>query len=272
VPGAIVTTLVMAGTFPVLVVAWLITLITGRLPRSLFEAFSAVLRYVTRYYGFVAMLTSEQPKKLFGDGPTPDEVALPPTPTALASPALIDGPPPAPPVGPGLAGAEQPRITRLVLSKAGKRLVVLFIVLGALLYGGGSIAVAIASNQLDSAANKFVKLEDRAAANSARYQRETQACALEGGLPCLQDANTRLADDVARSRAELDAIKFPGSALAQAHALDATLVEFESRLRELASSPDAAAYRTRFAALQAYAATVNGYELDLARALNIEIR
>jgi Domain of unknown function (DUF4389) len=53
----------------VIFIAWLITLITGKLPTPLHLAFTAVLRYQTRYYCYVCLLTPTYPWKLFGDDP-----------------------------------------------------------------------------------------------------------------------------------------------------------------------------------------------------------
>lgn len=50
-----------------LFVIWLIVLINGRMPQSLYEAISAVLRYSARVTGYLFMLTSEYPGGLFGD-------------------------------------------------------------------------------------------------------------------------------------------------------------------------------------------------------------
>ena len=53
----------------VIFIAWLITLITGKLPAPLHLAFTAVLRFQTRYYCYLGMLTPTYPWKLFGDEP-----------------------------------------------------------------------------------------------------------------------------------------------------------------------------------------------------------
>ena len=68
--GNIVQTLVTYGAGTIVAfIAWLITLITGKLPTPLHLAFTAVLRYQTRYYCYLCMLTPTYPWKLFGDEP-----------------------------------------------------------------------------------------------------------------------------------------------------------------------------------------------------------
>jgi hypothetical protein len=57
-----------AGTI-VSFIAWLVTLITGKLPTPLHQAFTATLRYWTRLTCYVLLLTPTYPGGLFGDGP-----------------------------------------------------------------------------------------------------------------------------------------------------------------------------------------------------------
>ena len=52
-------------------VIWLIVLIRGRMPASLYAATSAVLRYSIRVTGYLFLLTSEYPGGLFGDQAVP---------------------------------------------------------------------------------------------------------------------------------------------------------------------------------------------------------
>ncbi|MFJ5293882.1 DUF4389 domain-containing protein [Streptomyces sp. NPDC088348] len=78
IPAAIVQSLFASGWYAVCVVSWLVVLILGRMPRPLFEATAAMLRYTMRYNAYVAMLTSAYPKRLFGDRDfpgTPDSAA-----------------------------------------------------------------------------------------------------------------------------------------------------------------------------------------------------
>jgi Domain of unknown function (DUF4389) len=66
----IVSGLVIYGASTIVAfIAWLITLITGKLPTPLHLAFTAVLRFQTRYACYAGLLTSTYPWKLFGDEP-----------------------------------------------------------------------------------------------------------------------------------------------------------------------------------------------------------
>ncbi|MFG3530958.1 DUF4389 domain-containing protein [Streptomyces sp. NPDC047917] len=102
IPAAVVQSLAVAGWWTVAIIWWLITLILGRMPRPLFEATAAVLRYEMRFCAYAMMLTPAYPKGFFGD----DDLSVP---------------------------QQQPRsATRpLVMGGAGKWLLILFLVLGA---------------------------------------------------------------------------------------------------------------------------------------------
>jgi hypothetical protein len=68
-------------------IAWLITLIAGRLPASYHQAFTAVLRYEMRYYAYWSMLTPAYPGGLYGDKPgIPTWADQPAAPTGTTPP------------------------------------------------------------------------------------------------------------------------------------------------------------------------------------------
>ena len=74
IPAAIIESLATSGWAAVSVLIWLWVLITGRMPRPLFEATAAIARYAFRLHAYGLMLTSAYPKKLFGDGPPDSRV------------------------------------------------------------------------------------------------------------------------------------------------------------------------------------------------------
>ncbi|MFC1421218.1 DUF4389 domain-containing protein [Streptacidiphilus cavernicola] len=100
IPAAIVHSLLITGWYVAAFFIWLIVLVLGRMPRPLFEATAAVLRFVMRVNAYMLLLTSAYPKRLFGD-----ESAFDPQPPVSATRPLL-------------------------LSGLGKGLVVLFLVLG----------------------------------------------------------------------------------------------------------------------------------------------
>ncbi|WP_371498005.1 DUF4389 domain-containing protein [Kitasatospora sp. NBC_00374] len=150
IPAAIVQNLLVTGWWVVAFFSWLVVLVLGRMPRPLFEATAAVLRYRMRFEVYALMLTAAYPKRVFGDPEPLAEPPLPPAgaawpgagaaeaPSGPASEAAAPGPV-AGAVGAGAAGAgalgasgiARASATRpLVVSGAGKALLVLFIVAG----------------------------------------------------------------------------------------------------------------------------------------------
>lgn len=101
IPAAVVQSLAMSGWWMLSFLWWLITLILGRMPRPLMEATAATLRFQMRFIAYAMMLTPAYPKGLFGD----EDLSV---------------------------GQRYARtLTRpLIMSGAGKALVVLFLVLG----------------------------------------------------------------------------------------------------------------------------------------------
>ena len=91
IPAAVVSALVTGGTEVAAVFIWLIVLVKGEMPVSLFAAYAAILRYQARFFAYYAMLTSKYPGELFGDEPSSEAST---TPDLVASP---DQPAPAPP-------------------------------------------------------------------------------------------------------------------------------------------------------------------------------
>ncbi|MFD7868210.1 DUF4389 domain-containing protein [Streptomyces sp. NPDC057682] len=67
IPAAIVQSLATTGWFALAVIWWLVTLVLGRMPKPLFEATAAVLRYEMRLSAYLSMLSPAYPKGLFGE-------------------------------------------------------------------------------------------------------------------------------------------------------------------------------------------------------------
>ncbi|MFJ9520811.1 DUF4389 domain-containing protein [Kitasatospora sp. NPDC101801] len=123
IPAAIIQGVLGLGWWAVSFISWLVVLFLGRMPRPLFEATAAIVRYRYRYQAYYLMLSSAYPKGLFGE-------------TAVDSP-----------VGGGPVSATRP----LVLSSAGRGLLVVFIVIGALAYLASSITTSVTSDDDDTA-------------------------------------------------------------------------------------------------------------------------
>jgi hypothetical protein len=97
IPALLLATLVFyGGVIIVAFIAWLITLITGKLPDSLHAAYTAIFRYSTRVSGYFYLLTPAYPGGLFGDAQGPAAAAPPPgygTPGAYGTPGGYGTPP-----------------------------------------------------------------------------------------------------------------------------------------------------------------------------------
>jgi hypothetical protein len=122
IPAAIVQGLAASGWYAVSVIVWLVVLILGRMPRPLFQATAAVLRYGMRFRAYTYMLTSAYPKRLFGDDPQDARrEALYGLGAGTAAGTGTGGQ-----AAPAVASATRP----LLMSTGAKVLVVLFLLLG----------------------------------------------------------------------------------------------------------------------------------------------
>jgi hypothetical protein len=98
-PAMLLQMLATYGAFTIVAIAsWLIVLVRGSMPESLHLALAAALRFQTRCFGYLLMLTSAYPGGLFGDRP--------------ADPATFEG------------------AWSLVLTSAARRLLSAFLVIG----------------------------------------------------------------------------------------------------------------------------------------------
>jgi hypothetical protein len=131
IPAHVVTMLVILGMETIVMfITWLIVLVAGRMPRALYEAIAAGLRYYIRFTGYLFLVTATYPWGLFGDEAS------------------------APAEGTGWLGGNQP--WRLVLSSGAKGLVGMFLAIGVLvaaLYGVlTGVATSSSSNTASPAA------------------------------------------------------------------------------------------------------------------------
>ncbi len=282
IPANIVLQLAVGGMGLISVVIWVIVLVAGRMPTSLFEAHAAVLRFQARYFAYAVMLTGKYPGELLGDSPTtpwarpatPPSITSPPPPYAPPAPpfpgppAAFPGapagpddwamsrpsdvppapsywaPPPAAPEATGVAAASMPvgpppaippRTGRLVLSSAGKRIVVLFLVLGVLDWAG---IIALQASQSSNLAT-FTSLDaaHRQLADSVNsFQTQTAGCAQS--ISCVESADGQLAGAFATFKSQVETLSLPASAQSAASTLEADTDALVNLLHQLsADSP-----------------------------------
>jgi hypothetical protein len=254
IPAQILVSFVLVGYEVAAFFIWLLILLLGRVPGSLFDATTALLRYNFRYYAYCWLLTAEYPWGLFGDRPTPgasgEQAAVATTPASPA-PAAGQVPMAAPfpgavPAESALAGrTEEPERSwigrRLMLSPAARRLVILFLVLGAALLVTGGTLGAIAAGRTASdteALARVVAAHDHLGSQLEKYQRDVAACNQQ--LGCVQAADGDLAAAFEGFATEVDGIKFRASAQDEAAQVQRAARQFASALQRLvaASSPE----------------------------------
>ncbi len=100
VPASVFMQIVTYGlTAPLLVVMWFVVLIRGTMPRPLYDAYAALLRYDVRFHSWFGMLTSEYAWGMLGDPamPAPAAPAAPAAPGTPAAPTAFAPPPTAAP-------------------------------------------------------------------------------------------------------------------------------------------------------------------------------
>ncbi len=79
IPASVFAQIVLYGlTTPLLFVMWIVVIVTGRMPPSLYDAYSALLRYQARYHSWFTMITSEYAWGMLGDFVPPPPATLPP--------------------------------------------------------------------------------------------------------------------------------------------------------------------------------------------------
>ncbi len=246
IPTAILAGIAQAGVQFIGVFGWLLALIMGRLPTPLWQAHAAVLRYQTRAYAFAQLLTAEQATGLLGDSPGPG--------------ADVSGLPDLP---------ERPRLVRLVLSKGAKRIVVLSSAAAVVAYVGMVIAIISLSLQVSGAFEELDSAHGQLEVATQQYTAETQTCAIEGGLPCLQDANRDMADAFDAFASELETISFP--ATVDVSVLIADALACAEALRALAQATDADSYGVALAEFQEAARIFDEHYAQIAFAVDTTV-
>jgi hypothetical protein len=246
IPAWIVAELVAYGAGVVLFVAWLITLIAGRMPVALHQALTAVLRYQTRLYGYLWMLTPAYPAGVFGDAPgAPPAVGNAPGYGAApgygggpgyGTPGSVYGPP----SGYGSYGAPgsygpghtefQPASWQLVLTSGARRLVVLFLVLGLVVNvvngvrNGALLSRAQSVNTANNAINTLNSSDSTLKNNLVKSEDALTAC--DQNLTCVVKVEGNASAYFSAFGDELRATPMPSSATAA----DANRVESDAAL------------------------------------------
>jgi uncharacterized protein DUF4389 len=175
IPAWILMSLVLFGWLVASIVIWLIVLIAGRFPPTLFWATASIQRFGLRVNSYLFLLTSRYPRGLFGD---PE------------------------------AQSERPA---LILSRAAKRLIALFLVLGVIGWAGyvaGAVAVSQGSTSKPDPYAELVAAHHRLA--SLHVKAEFNTCrGTAVPLVCVQRVEREIAARLDAFKADIDAIEPP---------------------------------------------------------------
>jgi hypothetical protein len=186
----------------------------------------------------------------------PPMAAPPSSPSYWAPPPPSGSPPPPPPPGVGAPGfgapanappIGPPKTGRIVLSKAAKRLVALFLVLGVVNY---AINATVTRHSLTGlTALTTLTAAHRALADEVNGTVARQKRCASGDVSCVEAGDGQLADSFQRFLDKVDAISFPASAQSAATTLENSATALVAVLRQLShDSPNAyAADASRFA-------------------------
>jgi hypothetical protein len=267
IPAQIVASLVFIGLAVASFFIWLLVLVLGRVPGSLFDATTALVRYNVRCSAYYWLVTAAYPWGLFGDRPAPATpsgeaaVAIPAAGPAAAAGQLpwaapaseamsgLSEPVPAGAAFAGRAeGLEPPRAARrLVLSAGAKGLVVLFLVLGAATEVASATVGAITAGSTASKAESLTAVaaaHDILVSSGQKYQQDIAACNQQ--LRCVQAADGELAHAFEAFATEVDRLKFPSSAQDEGAEVQRAGRQFSRALQGLAAAPSVEEY-TRLA-------------------------
>ncbi|HEX4906292.1 MAG TPA: DUF4389 domain-containing protein [Acidimicrobiales bacterium] len=166
-PALVVTQIALGGTIIVLLVLWVIVLVTGRMPDAPHAALTAVLRYHMRTYAYVGLVTTTYPRGLFGEGDDDDP---------------------------------------LVLSRASKNLILLFLVLGTVAQAFNVSRTADDYARAASVAAEIDEAHDELEAAGGAWLSRVEDCT---SAECVRSANTTFGIAVDTFQQELWATDVP---------------------------------------------------------------
>jgi hypothetical protein len=243
IPCWIVAAVVVNGAFTIFqLVSWLIVLITGQMPDAIHQALAAVLRYYVRTLGFALMLTSAYPAGLFGDPdvPGPWSPAGPSTaaPYGYGAPQGYGVQP-----GYGQAGTGGELSWRLILSGAARKLVVGFLVFGAVAsVTGWAVDVAVVGNSVSALTAAEDVTTDIQPVRTILDNYSTSVRACKGQLNCVTSLDRRVAATLNTFAGQLRAIQMPSQAVTANAALATAASNTASIFARLGSATSASQY------------------------------
>jgi Domain of unknown function (DUF4389) len=232
IPATIVAAVAGSGLAVLSLAAWLIALVTGRLPAALHQAATAIIRYVARSYGYFFMVTDEYPAGLYGDKAASGLGVVP----AAGAEAVVSVP---------SAGSDSG--WQLALSAAAKALVTVALLLGAAaVVGYGILGVTLPRSIAHKATNLYA-LTRVAHANSVlgtsmrKFPAAVQACG--GQLTCVTALDVKLGRSLATFAGSVRALRVTGSAAGEAVTVVSAASVAAHDLNRLGSATSVAQYQ-----------------------------
>lgn len=230
IPAGLLGALVTTGMVVASPVLWLIVLFAGRVPRPLFNASAAAVRFQVRHYSYSYLLTAAYPAGLYGDPPDRREEDEPAA--ELPQPATDLPDVPAPP-------ADAPRPP--VLHRSARRLVTLFIVLGCVAIIGYVIGIVVLAGDVIDRARANNSL---AVAYHEMHTADAAACTTAADrLGCLKEQARQDAEAFNEFDASVRDIDFPSDVRPQVDALHSATETFVADFRSLSATTSLDAFR-----------------------------
>jgi Domain of unknown function (DUF4389) len=252
IPAWLMLVLIGYGAVVIGIVIWLIVLVTETMPAPLHQAVAAVVRYGARFYGYFFLMSGTYPGGLFGD-PEPD--VAPAAAGMLAAPVDTGPGQPghAPPgygqVPPAVSWPTDPGAWRLVLSTGAKRLVGLFIALGAVALVAYIIFTANLVSRSAGNATRVDAISSISAAHTKLIRQlnvlapQISACQGQPGtLGCVTKLDQQAAADIGAFGGAVRSTPVPSSAAPAAARLVAVTGQVQSAFQQLGSASSLAQY------------------------------
>jgi Domain of unknown function (DUF4389) len=282
IPALIVAAVAGWGIAAAALVIWLIVLIAGRMPDTLYQALAAILRYLIRLQGYWLLLSATYPGGLFGDRPGAGLPAAEPATPGAVTPGAAWTSPAAPPQY-GEPGPAQPDVTqqdvtqqdvtlpgygqppaggaapgvlvpdaagwRLVLSSGARKLVGFFLALGVVAIAAYTVVMIVVVGSAGSrvnAVNQVSQAHTTLVSTVNALQTATAAC--QSNVSCVTRQDGKAADAFLAFNSTLGSTAMPDSAsTAASQKLQQDTARIAADFRSLSQATSASQYQQTLA-------------------------
>jgi hypothetical protein len=225
-PAGLVAVIAAFGLVVLSPIAWIIALVTGRMPMAWHQAFAATIRFTARCAGYAYLITPDYPRGLYGDKPA--------------------------------AAAQAPGPWQLLMSRGAKVLVTVSLVLS-LAVGGGCIALiavlsANAANSAQARLAAYVTLRgDYDTVNAVFENSQTQSQRCNGKISCITGQDKAVAAALGSFRGGIQHAGVPSAYTAQVRTAAADATAVAADFRQLGTAQSTSQYETIVAGLSVQA-------------------